>query len=106
MMGGKRGQSGIRHRKPDPGGDGNDRRGIGDGSQSAHEAVRLPYGARYDGISIAERRAGALMERADEPQGARRIIIDLGLASGQPFSEIAKLRVNEAVYIAKRLKRG
>jgi hypothetical protein len=46
------------------------------------------------------------MERANEPQGARRLIIDLGLASGQPFSEIEKLRVNEAVYIAKRLKRG
>jgi hypothetical protein len=46
------------------------------------------------------------MARADEPQGARRLIIDLGLATGQPFSEVATLRTNEAAYVMKRLKRG
>lgn len=32
------------------------------------------------------------------------MILELGLASGQPFSEIARLRLNEAEYIVRRIR--
>jgi hypothetical protein len=46
------------------------------------------------------------MARADEPQGARRLILDIGLASGQPWSEVERLTASQAAYIVKRLNRG
>ncbi len=104
MMGGDDGGT-VRPGEPDVGGAGDGGAGVGAEIAAATRNVVLPPSARYDGLSIAERRAGALMALANEPQGARRFILSLAFASGQPIGDIERLRLNEGLYLAGLVKK-
>jgi len=104
MMGGSDGI--IRPGNSDLGGIGDGGGPIGEAGGEVAKSPQLPPGARADGISIAERRAGAIMELANEPQGARRFILAVAIRSGQPISEIERLRINEGLWVAKVVSRG
>ena len=105
MMGGSRGTKGIRPGVPDVGRAGDGGAGVGAVIEDAIERGVLPASTRDDGISIAERRRRALMAVADEPQGARRFIITLAYATGQPIGDVERLRLNEGLYLASLVKK-
>jgi len=104
MMGERDGRD-IRPGEPDVGGAGDGGAGVGAQVSAATRGIILPPSAREDGLSIAERRAGALMAIANEPQGARRFIITLAYATGQPIGDVERLRLNEGLYLASLVKK-
>ena len=99
MMGGDDGGA-VRPGQPDVGGGGDGGTGVRADVEADMESDVLPFGVHYDGLSIAERRAGALLALANEPQGARRFILSLAYATGQPIGDIERLRLHEGLYLA------
>jgi hypothetical protein len=45
------------------------------------------------------------MARASEPQGARRFILSLAYATGQPIGDIERLRINEGLFLASLVEK-
>ena len=71
------------------------------------EIVPEPDAAKDPGdlrARISALRDTAQLVRASEPQGARRLIIDLALYSGRSFGDVGSLTFGEAIYLAMRLK--
>lgn len=56
--------------------------------------------------SVAHLRERALLERSRRPKTARRIVIDVGLATGRSFADIAGLTISEVEYVMRRHNRG
>lgn len=101
--------SGIRRGEPDAGRGVGDRESVGGEIRGADQEIQRAKAHSPVRISIAERRAGALLAKASEPTDSRKIILSLALTLGWDLRSVESLTYSDATYvvglIAERNKR-
>jgi len=94
----------IRHREPDPGGSAGRGGSIGAGLAEAHGVNDTPNDAGRVRPTIAELRAAAQLARDRQPTSTRYTVWALGSISGQPHSEIERMRLLDVPYYVEFLR--